>query len=561
MPRHLTLMLLVLQLLWAASAHALGSLPPDHPTYRAVRGVYDRVARAFGDGRIPPRLMVVPKGEAGRNAVAWSDPGTEGAIGIESEAVALREGYIAVEERVWELFASLGEERESALAFLLGHELTHYYLRHGWVGDFGNSFASLEMGRKMIKAASYEEVIKRETEADYLGGFYGRLAGYDTLGAAPRALDLIYATYKLPDALRNYPSRQERRAIAERSAANLKKMVPVFSAATRLLLLERYEEAARLFQHLAHSFPSREMFNNAGVAYTLEALRLSRAPEAGFLYPLEFDAETRLKGKGGRSKGMPNEGAQQSARLLQQAAECFDKAVQRDKGYAAGYLNLAVVDTLLGDHDNGVLLANRAMELARRENDQQTVSGALVARGIAYAQGGNRDKALVDMAAARNLGSAAAAHNLARLQGEAAKRPAGKGGEIESQLRETVAGSEARANFVIDQETASFSLKGVEREEPTLTVHSRAGKGWENTVVSIGARLVRFLAAGPGYPQLTARGIGIGSGLGEVLGAYGEPSRIMSSRQENYYLYQKSGLVFSLGPDGKVAGWMIYAVQ
>ncbi len=544
----------------AGPAFAAASLPADNAKYQAVRKVYDNVARAFGDGRIPPRLIVSPVGAESRNAVAWSDPGTEGAIGIEAENAPLREGYIACDEKVYDLFASLGDDRESALAFLLGHELTHYYMRHGWVGDFGNSFASLDMGKKMIKAATYEEVMKRETEADYFGGFYGYLAGYDTLGVAPRALEMIYAAYDLPDKLPNYPSRTERRAIAERAEGNLQKMVPVFEAAKHLLLLEKYEEAARLFEHLAHTFPSREMFNNAGVAYALEALRLSRPGEVKFAYPFEFDAETRLRARGARAKGIQDETAERRVRLLQKAADNFDKAVQRDKGYAVACVNLAAVDILLGDHDTAVILANKGMELAKKDNENTTLASALVARGIAYAAGGNRERAMVDMAAARNMGNHAATLNLGVLQEEKGT-PLPPGSEAVAGLRETIGGVSARDGFRKDADVAAFSLKGVDKGEPTLTVYSRQRKSVEDTVVIIDGRPVHFVATAKGYGGETARGIRIGQMAEAMRLAYGEPTRVMVSRQGEYRVYGKSGIIFAVNQAGNVSGWMVFALE
>lgn len=544
----------------AGASFAIDSLPSDNAKYRKVKTIYDNVARAFGDARIPPRLFVTPLGAQNRNSVAWSDPGTEGAIGMEAESAPLQEGYIAIEEGVYDLFAPLGEERDGALAFLLGHELTHYYLRHGWVGDFGNSFATYDVGRKMIKAASYEEVIKRETEADYFGGFYGRLAGYDTLGVAPKALEMIYAAYELPDKLLNYPSRAERKAIAERAEANLRKMTPVFEAGNRLLLLEKYEEAGRLFEHLAHSFPSREMFNNAGTAYACEALRLAGSAQAGFAYPFEFDSQTRLQGKSGRSKGI-DDLSERRTRLLQRAADNLDKATQRDRGYAAAYVNLSAVDTLLGDRDNAVILANRAMELARKDNETNTVGNALVARGLAWAEGGNKEKAMIDMAAAGNLGNAAAVRNLALLRGEQGVRAQAARGEKSADRPETVGGVAARDSFTRDKEATTFSLKGAGQDEPTLTVYARQAAGWQNIVVAIGSRLVHVIATGKGYDQPTALGVKIGSSLEEVWQKYGQPSRVLSARRETYYVYGKSEVVFGVNHEGKVSGWMTYAVQ
>jgi len=540
--------------LTALSAQAARSLPPDNPKYQAVQRIYDNVGRAFGNGRMPPRLFVTPVGADNRHAIAWSNPGTEGAIGIESESAPLQEGFIAIDERVYDLFASLGEERDSALAFLLGHELTHYYMRHGWVGDFGNSFASLDMGKKMLKVASYEEVIKRETEADYFGGFYGYIAGYDTLGIAGRALDLIYAEYRLPDRLPDYPSRPERRAIAERADGNLKKLVPVFNAANRLLLLGRYSEAARLFEHLGHNFPSREMFNNAGVAYSLAALQLFRPGAVKFAYPFELDAETRLHKKGLRVKGAGDEFADQRQRLLTLAAERFEQAMQRDQAYATACVNLAAVTSLMGDNDSAVILANKGMALARKGEEPATLADALVARGIAYAAGGNREKAAADFAAAGRSDSGSGLANLALLEGGAAPKLRRGEGEAAPAARETIGGASSDDGFVKGKDVVTFSLRGVEQGEPTITVYARQSEGWEDDLIVADGRYTRVLAAGKRYGGRSARGIANGSPLQEVRRQYGEPSQIVNARQGSYYQYCKSGMVFFIDSGLKVSG-------
>ena len=545
----------------AVPSPAMESLPPDHPKYQTIKVIYDNVARAFGDGRVPPRLVVSPESTDSKMVVAWSDPGTEGAIGIEANNSSLQEGYIAIEEKVYDLFTPLGDGRESALAFLLGHELTHYYMRHGWVGDFGNSFASSDMGKKMMKAATYEEIIKRETEADYFGGFYGYLAGYDTLGVASRALDLLYTAYDLPDKLPTYPSRAERKAIAGHAESNLKKMLPVFEAGNRLLLLEKYEEAARLFEHLAHTFPSRELYNNAGVAYALETIRLSKPGQAIFAYPFEFDAETRLRGSKSKPKGMPDEFTARRTLLLQQAADNFDKAIQRDKGYAVAHVNLAAVNTLLGDHDTAVILANRGMELARKGNENTTLANALVVRGISYAAGNNRERAMVDFAAARNMNSREAALNLSILQDDKFEVDTLPGKEIAAEQREAIGGVFARDTFVKDKDVTSFSLQGVNKGQPMLNIHARQRENREDTLIVIDGRLIRVVAAIKGYGGETARGVRIGGTLAEVRQKYGDPARVITARQGVYYLYNKAEIIFAANQDGKISGWMIFAIQ
>ena len=567
--RRLTLAAALL-LATASLVHAADSLPAENPKYRVVKKIYDDIARAFGDGRLPPRLVLSPEGAEGWLIVAWSDPGNGGDVGITGSLGDAQEGYIAVDERVYDLFARPGRDLEGALAFIIGHELAHFYLRHGWAGDFGNSFASLDMGKKMLKAASLDEVMRRETEADYFGGFYGFLAGYDTLGSAPEVIDLLYAEYQLPDKIPSYPSRLERRAIAERAGMNLRKMVPLFEAANRLLLLRQYPEAARLYNHLARAFPSREMFNNAGVAYALEALSLFRPGTLGYAYPFEFDAETRLLGKSARGKGLDLDRERRN-RLLQRAADAFDQALARDREYAAAKVNLAAVNSLLGDNDTALVLANQALELAKRQGEGLTLANAQVARGIAYAATGNRERAQVDFAAAGNSGNRLAALNLALVAGEkppvrlagAEKLPVqlAAGEEKAAPREEVIAGISSHAPFPKDKDVITFTLQGSAGGEPALTLYSRRGEGWERNLALIGGRMVNLVATVKGYPGKSARGIALGSASAAVREKYGAPARTVPARQSAWYVYDLSGIAFAIDRSGQVAGWLLFSVD
>jgi len=549
-----------LYVICAGRAEAIESLPTDNSKYQAIRKVYEDVARAAGNGRTPPRLVVVPVHAVHQMMIAWCEPGTEGGIGVEGASGHLLEGYIAIEERVYDLLISLGGDRDNALAFLLGHELTHYYLRHGWVGDFGNAFASLDVGKKMQRVANYEQAVKLETEADYFGGFYGYLAGYNTLTVAPRMLEMVYAAYRMPDQVPNYPSRSDRIAIAARTEANLRKMVPVFDAGVRLLVVERYEEAARLFDYLAHTFPSPEMFNNAGVAYALEAIHLFPPGKLRFIYPFEYDAATRLHGRENRTRSIADDSEERCSRLLRKANECFEEALQREREYVPALANQAAVTNIQGEVDTALLYASRAVTLAKRQNETQALAAALVARGIALAESGDRGRALMDFAAARNHGLASGAYNHSVLMGEKELQTAA-GCEVDGPRREAIGGRTPREPFVKDKDTASFILGEKEPGLPAITIKTRLRENWEESQVGMGSRLLTMLATDPGYPGTTSRGINIGSSFRDVYTKYGQPTRQFPSRQGRSVIYQNPGIVFTINRDEQVSGWMVYFAQ
>ncbi|MFA7059579.1 MAG: M48 family metalloprotease [Pedobacter sp.] len=544
------------------SEAALKSLTEENPVYRQVQAVYERLLPAFGDGRLPPRLMVIPKGVKTREPVASSGGGNESTLAFEASTGILSEGYIAVEERTVELLSDLGTERENALAFLLAHELAHVYLRHGWTGDFGNAFAWTDMGRKMMKVAAYEDVVKRETEADFFGGFYGYLAGYDTLGVAPKVLDRIYAEYKLPDQIPNYPSKSERIAIAQRQKESVRKLLPVYEAANRLLILARYEEAARLFYHLAQIFPSREMFSNAGVAYAQEAVRLLPVGAPAYLYPFELDTETRLVQQEQTGRQTPrqapvDDNSTHRNRLLLHAHEAFELAGRRDKRYATAKVNSAAVQSLLGHQEEAIRLAGLALSLARETGERVTAAHALVVKGIALALNGDNKRAAAEFAAAHPVAPELVERNLATLEKRISKAPTMPAAELTGPP-EKIAGFTPNDVLSAAKDTVAFSLTSAESGQPTLNIFLRNGSDWEFMTVETAGRRIGTVSTVPEYQGISSHGIRIGSPLASLGQLYGNPDRVVPSRQGQHYIYNQPGIAFSINGEGKVTGWFLF---
>jgi len=547
---------------FCSSALAMETLPPDNAKYKTIKTVYDTIARAFGDGRMAPKLVVRPTTARSGEQIACFHPGTEGSLSSEQR---LEESYISIDEKVYDLLASLGPDLENGLAVLIAHELTHYYHRHGWVNEFGNAFAGTKMGAEMIKTANYEEVVKYETEADYYGGFYGYVAGYNTLGLAPKVIDLVYTEYSLPDKLNNYPSRTERKTIATKSEESLRKMVPLFEAANRLMLVKKYEEAARLFDYIACTFTSREIYNNAGVARALEALTLFKAGKVRFAYPFEFDAQTRLRGTQMVSRGYGVDVEEKRQALLQKADEDFDNAINRDKNYVAAYVNKAAVLDLLGKHGMAKELASEALEMAKKQDDRVTIANALTIRAIAYANNNEDDKALADFEASKTGTPILAALNIAAIQGPEKAigyaSPSKKQGEIISLKKENIGGVTIDNKNAMDSpDTVNLILnKGVTKDEPEMHIFSRETETWSGIIVDTTGTTLFVLTTPAGYTGQSGRGIKLGSRLSEVREKYGEPARTVPSRQGNCYVYEKAEIIFTVRPDDTVGGWMIFA--
>ncbi|MBL8991554.1 MAG: hypothetical protein JNJ48_08250, partial [Phycisphaerae bacterium] len=490
------------------------SLEAGHPKYEAALKVYQRIARAWGSGRPAPRLVVRPATDAGPARIALFRPDTQ---------------TVEIDEAVIDLCGTFGARADDALAVLLGHELAHHYRDHGWVGEFGVKFADLEASRGMKAAEGYERLVKNETEADYFGAFYAYVAGYDTLTVAPGVFDAVYEKFSLADKLGGYPSRQERKKIAEGRAAEIRGLQDLFDAGRLLLLLDEHGAAAAVFDRLCREVPSRELLNNAAAARLLEvAASIGKLPvEAGspppawaLGMPVTFEMEARLGGGAGAPLrgGKGPEGDEVLARLVREAAELLERACAMDEGYAPARINLAIALCLRGDDwDMAVAQAKRAVKAAESTGDAALLGAARAVHGVAVygaAMGADGAERAAGLGAARGLLSRAAEtcdaarQSLALLDGKG--RPPGAPPADPPSSREKICGMDFRAvDDVLEKHDRRL-------EAPMgggkVEVMVRAGAGCRATVVRwhdrTGERTVLSVWAGPGSEARTAGGVG-----------------------------------------------------
>ena len=532
---------LVFEILVAGS-HVEGQkeLPRTHPKYKTAKGVFDRLVRSIGDGRTKPRFFVRPSDVPGRMRVAWFDP---------------KKNAIGLEEDTYDLCVSLGADSLNALSFLMGHELAHYYKDHGWIGDFGSGFTDLEVGQEMkALRRDLSKLTEIETEADYFGGFFGYVAGYETLNAADRVLDQIYSTYGLDENLKGYPSLSDRKIIADRSREDLKALIPVFDAGNALLLLGNYIEAAGCFDHIAKSFPSREILNNAGVARALQALNLFESGEVRYAYPLEIDFASRLS-MAERYRGVEDR-TELRNQLLEEARDLLQQAKLKDPSYATAHVNLACVYDLLGEAEMAAAMAGKGARLAEEAGESVTRADALIVRGIAQAKGeiADEDAAREDFESATSGNPNLSAVNLSVLDGlpfDAA------GARSEGSLdggRESIAGMMAGNTDALDPPDVVSELRNFE-------VYSKSTDIWKGLFIDSEDRGIFVMWTVGGYTDATRKGIKIGSPLSDVEIAYGSPSRIVTSKDGNYHVYEKAEIAFLSDSNQTIQSWLIFSSE
>lgn len=351
--------------------------------------VYQALIQARGDMvHVPPKLIM----RKADQYVAWMDA---------------QEQVIGVEEKAYDLCVSLGADSLRAMAALLGHELTHFYEKHDWNTRFAAD--NQELGSSQI-IQNLSAGLSQETQADYLGGFLALSAGYDTYGILPRLLPVIYAAYQLPDSLVSYPPLAERVQLAALADERRQALTTVFDLANNLHLIGAYQDAGIYYQYLVQQFPSREMFNNAGVNYVQAALLLFNPTDFPYLFPLETDLDSRLKVL--QRAGIDQRVSHRDS-LLALASDCFNRALMLDTDYWPAKLNQAVLEVLRDDAEAAAFHTSRL----RRNRPVEQQAQADVLLGVIAALAKDTTEALAFWAAAQKQGNVLASLNSQRIQG------------------------------------------------------------------------------------------------------------------------------------------------
>lgn len=504
----------------------------ENEKYKIAREVYDRLVAARGDIRNPVPPFALRKDE---KSVAY----------INYDPLE-----IVLEEKAYDVCAKFGgDTAKAAIAFLIGHELSHHYEKHAWRRGFAHDFKDLPIGMKLD---SLMDDVAHETEADYLGGFLTYSAGYGLFDKGAEVIKKLYDAYSLPAKIPGYPSLPDRQEMSRRTAQKLEDLINVFEMANLLTATGNYAEAAEFYKHVLLDYQSREIYNNVGVTIALDALQLFKENELKFRYPLELDLESSAtKGSGA---------ADTREVLLNQALLFFDAAISLDPGYAPAYLNKACAYALLGDTLRARFYAETETRRAvqRDSSFKKTGIDADVLLGILAANAGDKAKAkkLFETAAATPYG-ALAAINLKLLNGEALGEetppPPGLGREkIDDQTMTSITDPDDGVLKRDDKRTIVLSDKLVFYQNP---------KQGDNSYVVFSQNDAKgttsfFHITKPGYTGKTARKIGLGDTRKAIAEKYGEPKRTVETPNGQILVYKN--ILFVVSGD-KLTRWANYS--
>ena len=497
-----------------------------------VQSVFEDIVRVAGDGRPAPALHIVDSGE--RNLrIAWFDPspGTRA---------------VSIERRTADLCfdGPLGARPRDCLAFILGHELTHFYKDHSQLQEIAGAAPGVGRGA--------QQSVLLEAQADESGEYYAFLAGYDGFGVAVGVLDAIYRAFQLPSEIPGYPSLAVRKKELAQVHAKLGKVLPIFEAGIILFFAGRYLEAARCFDQAGRDFPSREVLNNSGAMRLMAALAI-RGSKEPFLYPIEVDLETRLSQTAGRAPA----GADVET-LAKQALQSFERSIARDPAYAPSLVNRSLAYTLLGSWSEALGAADHAAATAvAGPADSGASAAAAIAHGIAAHYAGDDARARRDFQAAAPAVPRLSALNLAAL--EPAHAPSTAGCQTGRRQRERIDGklpedlrSLATSKNVMDIEENENSF-GPLRVFPAATVE------FEGYVIESAERVVSALITAADHKSCSAAGICLGDSVAKAASAYPCNRGEAGFGGRRYLLDPVQNAVFDFNASGQLRRWILFS--
>jgi len=294
-----------------------------------VNSVYNNLNEAIGDiSHEPPTLVL----SSSKRSVARYIPSIN---------------KIEFEYAAYEICRKLGPDSLNAVAFILAHELAHYYRDHSWLSKAGTAYIGTDLGQKLQDLdVAMDTTIKYEAEADEFSYYYSKIAGY-SIKAAPILYDSLYSNYSLPNDIPHYPSLAERKEISLRVQENANDLNKLFDLASVLILKGEYNCAAILYRQILNSkFGSREIFNNLGVVYAFEGLKYVKDGLSKIDFPFSIELTSRLSES--QRSTLKNDSLKSLA-YFKKADDMFNKAIKLDDNYLPSKINTVIISALLQD--------------------------------------------------------------------------------------------------------------------------------------------------------------------------------------------------------------------
>lgn len=256
----------------------------------------------------------------------------------EKWAAFLSGNNIVVEKK---LIEELCEQNnfEDKISYVIAHELAHHYLNHTWMSNTGFSHSS-PIGDFVYEQGRTPEQRKlAETQADLYAGFFGQIAGYNTLAYAQETLAHVYGSYNFKKEITGYPSYDERIEIISTKKKEASVLSVLFEAGNAFLELKEYLLAEKCYLDIIqNNFNSREIYNNLGLTYLMGAISVDDI-FSKYNYPIHLDLDTRAEINKTRSSFTADFNT-----LTKHAKSYFSTSIELDPKYEKAKKNILVLE-------------------------------------------------------------------------------------------------------------------------------------------------------------------------------------------------------------------------
>jgi len=278
------------------------------PEYEHISKIYEKLVEAKGDRRMPVPQLNLRSEE----------------LYVASMDYKLMD--ISLEKKAYDVASKYGD---AAIAFLLAHELVHYYEKHGWRSQYADAVSDLETG-KVLK--SLDDRVVNEVQADVLGGFLAYSAGFGIFDKGGLLIDDLYKGYKMGDKMFGYPSKKDRISLSERNKEQIAKLSNMFEMAGLLTVVGKYKEAYSYYGFLLNKYQSSELYNNAGLTCMMMAYSLLKPDSIIFDLPAVMDIEFSGDSRNATTFKDIN-------KLIDEALIHFETSIIMNKSYLPSYIN------------------------------------------------------------------------------------------------------------------------------------------------------------------------------------------------------------------------------
>lgn len=503
------------------------------PEYERMLSIYDKLVAAKGDRRMPvPQLNL-------RNEEGY----------VASMDYRLMD--ISLEKKAYDVAVKYGD---GAIAFLLAHELVHYYEKHGWRSQFADAVSDLETGRVL---KSLDDRVANEVQADVLGGFLAYSAGFGIFDKGGLLIDDLYKTYQMGDNLFGYPSKKDRITLSDRNKIQITKLSSMFEMAGLLTVIGKYEEAYSYYGFLLNKYQSRELYNNAGLTCMMSAHSLLHPDSIVFDLPGMMDVQFSGDSRSATS-------FEQINKLIDEAIIHFETCIIMNKSYLPSYINKASANIVKAINQSDMDLRKIAfsktthildVELEEIKNlhpeldFDSYMDEILILKSILAFFQNDKPTAINIMKKAADLGNEVAAKNLSILKG-APSSMITSGDKIQVNIDGMTAEKFLTAQLVSRNQTKIDSLntfRVADQKTENFKVLTHDFKGNDQDLgYDIGFVVSKATLSSP-----FLEGLHLGSDKNEVINLLGKPIRSFSHLNGEILNFDNR-LIIITNPEGKV---------